>query len=108
MAYTTSKTRERLYRLAYDYNISNRTRGNRVTHLYLYWASKEQIADYLEEVGQVDRGCDYIALDTVHINEYGGEYSNELWSVVPINELPERMARQVANMLNNGINYCEV
>lgn len=116
MAYTTSKTRERLYRLAQKCNINPHKNGYAVNLLHVHWASEEEVNDYFNELTSYwwscnflrRRDCAYIVIDTICENEYGSTYSNGLWSVVPINELPERMARQVANMLNNGINYCEV
>lgn len=115
MSYTTKKTRERLAKLAYEYNISNNANGYAINLLYVRWATPEDIELYFAEIGKhwwkvnfPHEECEYLVVDTICENEYGSMYSNDLWSLVPLNELPYRMAKQVANMLNNGINYCEL
>jgi hypothetical protein len=98
-------TMKRLARLAEDYNIARESNNYATTRIYARWADDEDVADYIRESGHTRRECDYIVLDTICVNEYGGSYSNDLWSVVPINELPERMARQIVNALNDDVHY---
>lgn len=106
--HTTIQTRQRLAQLACDFNISRSNNNYKTTRIYARWACKQEIEEYLRESGRTRRGRDYIVLDAICVNEYGSSYSNDLWAVVPINELPERMARQVANALNNGVHYFDL
>ena len=116
MAYTTRQTRKRLCDIAYKFNISSQTNGYTVNLLRVHWASEKEVKSYFDGLnyycGSCDfskrRDCEYIVVDTMYENEYGSIYSNDLWAVIPINELPYRMARQVVNMLNNGIYHCEL
>lgn len=108
MAHTARQTRRRLAQLAWDYNISMYSNNYETTCIYARWADHYDVDDYIRESGHTRRECDYIVLDTICVNEYGGSYSNDLWAVVPINELPERMAKQIANALNNDVHYFDL
>lgn len=104
----TIQTRQRLAQLAWDNNISRYSNNYATTCIFARWANEDEVNEYLNEAGLARRGCDYIVLDTICVNEYGSSYANDLLAVVPINELPERMARQVANALNNGVHYFDL
>lgn len=106
--HTTKQTRQRLAQLAWDYNVSRYSNGYATTCVYARWADNYDVECYLRESGNIRIGCDYIVLDTICVNEYGNSYSNDLWAVVPINELPERMARQIVNALNNEVHYFDL
>lgn len=106
--YTTKQTRQRMEQLAWDYNISRYSNNYATTRIFARWAYNDEIEGYLLESGGTRRDCDYILMDAICVNEYGGLYSNDLWSVVPINELPERMAKQIAAALNNGVHYFDL